>query len=269
MMTDWRTDIAKPGLTLEEFQKLCADALAQLFPGLVVKSGVNPGELSFSRAGGESLTVFLGNLWNTCQRDLGSRATEVERFLKIIAAPKLPSEECPDIACIVPMIKDEEYLDISGRDSKPTSVHDHFVGDLWIVYAIDQPDRMSTLLESQFSNLGIARDRLRQLAVENLRKILPPIEQHGDGPVYMLTAGGDYVASLVLFDDIWRELGNLVEGDVVAAVPSRDVLLFTGSESSEGIRTMRESIDRVMASGGYLVSNTMLRLKPDGWKVFS
>lgn len=85
----------------------------------------------------------------------------------------------------------------------------------------------------------------------------------------MLTAGADYVASLILLDDLWIELKESIMGDIVVAVPSRDVLLYTSSESSEGIARMRSTIDKVMQSGGYLVSHMMLRLTPDGWKAFS
>jgi uncharacterized protein YtpQ (UPF0354 family) len=268
-MTDWRAQIRKPRLTLQEFQELCAEALAQLLPDAEVKPGPALGQLLITRSNQKSPTVFLGNLWNTCRQEPDSRANEVERFLKIIAARETDNDQKPDVHRIVPMIKDNDYLTLGGdKNRQPTFVHEHFVGDLWIVYAIDQPDRMTTLPESQFQNLGLAREGLKQLAIENLRRILPPIERHGDGPMFMLTAGADYVASLILFDDIWDELRDLVEGDVVAAVPSRDVLMFSGSNSSAGINAMRQSIDRITATGAYVVSTTMLRLRSDGWKVF-
>lgn len=117
--------------------------------------------------------------------------------------------------------------------------------------------------------MGIKRDQLKELAIENLRRILPPVEQHGGDPYYMLTAGGDYVASLVLFDDLWSKLENDVEGNVVVGIPSRDVLLYTSDKSPEGIAAMRKAIENITATEGYLVSTTMLRRHSNGWKVFS
>jgi uncharacterized protein YtpQ (UPF0354 family) len=84
-----------------------------------------------------------------------------------------------------------------------------------------------------------------------------------------LTAGADYVASLLLFDDVWAEIQETTAGDIVAAVPSRDVLLFTDSTSKEGIEELRASITRITNSGGYLVSSTMFRRTIEGWKPFS
>lgn len=110
---------------------------------------------------------------------------------------------------------------------------------------------------------------MKELAIENLRRILPPIEKHGGDPYYMLTAGGDYVASLILFDDLWTEFADTVEGAIVAAVPSRDVLLFTSDKSPVGITAIRKVIDKITATGGYLISTTMLRRDGSVWKVFS
>ena len=52
----------------------------------------------------------------------------------------------------------------------------------------------------------------------------------------MLKAGGDYEASLLLFDDIWRDGQVKVDGDIVVAVPAKDVLLVTGSNNLKASR---------------------------------
>lgn len=77
------------------------------------------------------------------------------------------------------------------------------------------------------------------------------------------------VASLLLFDDIWVEFRESVDGDLIAAAPSRDVVMFTGSSSVDGIRAMRETVNRITDTGAYLVSSSMLRRVPGGWTVFS
>ena len=169
------------------------------------------------------------------------------------------------------MIKDVLYLKeiLNNSTGDKVTVTEHLAGDLWIVYAFDTPEAMLTMQNKHLRELDLKTQHLRPLAIENLRRILPPVLQHGDGPVYMLTAGADYVASLMLFDDIWDEIQEAIEGDIVAAVPSRDTLLFTDSTSKEGIEELRASITRITNSGGYLVSSTMFRRTSDGWKPFS
>ncbi len=56
----------------------------------------------------------------------------------------------------------------------------------------------------------------------------------------MITAGGDYVPSLLLLDEIWSGGTLDVEGEIVIAIPTRDVLLFTGSGNKEGVKKLRE-----------------------------
>jgi uncharacterized protein YtpQ (UPF0354 family) len=84
----------------------------------------------------------------------------------------------------------------------------------------------------------------------------------------MLTAGGDYVASILLLDSVWESLAELVDGDIVAVTPSRDVLLFTGSGSQEGLQAIRERADGIVSSGDHVISRTLLRRVKGQWVNF-
>lgn len=269
--TLWKITLAKDSLSKEEFWQCCKDAVVDLFPDAQIEPGDSFDRFRVLSTGREPNTVFLENIWRECQKNPESRMSQVERFLRALISTMADKDALPDRSCIVPMIKDEGYFRSfpnRARTDVPF-VNEHLVGDIWIVYGIDLPDSMKTLQKTQVSELGLDPSALRSLAIENLRRILPPIEQHGEGPVYMLTAGGDYVASLLLFEDLWAELKQQFSGDILAAVPTRDVLLFTDSDSSEGISQMKASISKVMENGGYHVSSTILRITDDGWKVAS
>ena len=245
--------------------------MQEILPGAAIQQPAGPtGQLTIILAG-NTHTVFLDNLWAQCRASAATRVTDVQRFLRAFDFAGRTDDDFSRVERIVPTIKDQVYLDADRQQMRERSslVHEHLVGDLWIVYAIDYPDSIGTLQQSQLEKLGIKRNELRHLAIENLRGILPPIERHGGDPYYMLTAGGDYVASLLLFDNLWADLADTVEGAIVAAVPSRDVLLFTGDKHPKGTAAMRKAIDKIMATGGYLVSTTMLRRQGDAWKVFS
>ncbi len=264
---DWHAGLGKTGLSKEEFCSLCADAIQDLFKEATIERGASWDELTVTRVTSKPLTVFLENIWRETRNNPDVRVKQVERFLRLLvgaAGEQSPTRK----SCIVPMIKDEAYLKTINGNAV-AFMTEHFVGDLWIVYAIDKPESMSTLAKTEALEMGLQLSDLRPLAIENLRRILPPVMQHGDGPVYLLTAGADYVASLLLFDDVWTEIQETIEGDIVAAVPSRGTLLFTDSTSKEGIEELRASITRITNSGGYLVSSTMFRRKAESWKPFS
>lgn len=249
---------------------MCANALRDLFKDATIEQGSSIEELRVERDPGEPLTVFLGNLWSNVKNLPDLRAAEIERFLGALVR-SAGAKPAADRNAIVPMVKDVRYLNeiLSNLTGDRLAVTEHLAGDLWIVYAFDTPEAMLTMQHKHLWELELKTQELRSLAMENLRRILPPIMQHGDGPLFMLTAGGDYVASLLLFDDVWAEIHETTEGDIVAAVPSRDVLFFTDSSSKEGIEELRAAITRVTNSGGYQVSSTMFRRATDGWKPFS
>ena len=73
----------------------------------------------------------------------------------------------------------------------------------------------------------------------------------------MLSAGGDYEPSLLLIDDIWSSGQIKVTGDIVVAVPARDVRLVTGSRSRPGLKGIRELATKFRAQGPYGLTDTL------------
>ncbi|HTJ83411.1 MAG TPA: hypothetical protein VL400_16945, partial [Polyangiaceae bacterium] len=57
-----------------------------------------------------------------------------------------------------------------------------------------------------------------------------------------------------------------LEGDVVACVPARDVLLFADTASDGAIARMGEIADEILEDGDHVISPTLLRRTPRGWE---
>src|SRR5215469_11730817 len=161
----------------------------------------------------------------------------LERYVDSVASVFQP-HTVPAKEDLVAIIKDSEYFDVNP--AKGQMVSDHLAGDIWVVYAVDLPTATQSLNESTLKEMKIDRAELRSLAISNLRRIMPPVQRYGDGPWYVMLAGSDYAASLLLLDEIWDEMKESVDGDIVAAVPARDIALFTGSSSKEGIQILRQ-----------------------------
>jgi uncharacterized protein YtpQ (UPF0354 family) len=168
---------------------------------------------------------------------------------------------------LVPTIKDLQYLEEVGYNTP--LVKDHLAADLWIVYAIDEPTRVTTLTPAQFEVLEMRREELLPLAQANLRRILPEIHQHGDGDWFALLADDTYTASILLLDELWDRLALQVPGDLVVAVPNRSVVLVTGSSSAFGIAQIRAKSAEIEQGGSYAISQTLLRRRDNRWTAFS
>ena len=137
---------------------------------------VATGPLSYRIEGGgvKEISISLDNLLRQSQ---GMDATAAEAFMQrwffaMVQASDVSGDVFPEQ--IVPMIKDQLYLDQAG---KTPLIKEHLAADLWVVYAIDYPTRMGTLSPDHLAKLGLAEQDLRPLAIANLRKLLPSVEK--------------------------------------------------------------------------------------------
>ena len=147
-----------------------------------------------------------------------------------------------DVSRIVPIIKSRAWLLQSQADNAASFeyVTEDLNADLVVVYVEDENKNLRYLSAAQMAGIGMAWQEMRALALENLMRRLPQIRLHSTGPVSMLTAGGNYEASLLLVKDFWAGDKVQVVGEIVVAVPSRDVVLITGSANPEGLMQLKK-----------------------------
>jgi uncharacterized protein YtpQ (UPF0354 family) len=170
-----------------------------------------------------------------------------------------------DPARIVPVIKDRQWLvevQAAARGAgraPPEVVHERLNDELDVVYAEDSANNISYLLRQKVEQAGVPQAGIRALAIANLKRMLTRIELHGGPLVSMITAGGNYESSLMLFDDMWSnpDLRASVEGDIVTAVPARDVLLFTGSRNAAGVSHLHELATRSVKQASHRLTDTL------------
>lgn len=60
-----------------------------------------------------------------------------------------------------------------------------------------------------------------------------------------------------------------VPGEIVAAVPSRDVFLVTGRDSMEGIAAVQAIIENVWTNANHLLSKKLWVWKDEQWRALS
>jgi uncharacterized protein YtpQ (UPF0354 family) len=247
-------DIMVPSVFTQEF----ARALAKAMPLASVKV-TGDMQVTVKAASGREWGVFLGNTYQDYKRDPSLFDEIVQAYAaRLTPAPAAQSEL--DRARIVPVIKDRKWLadlhsSLKAKGVEQEHLSERFNNELVIVYAQDDPDRMRYLTTGE--GAGIPREELKALAVNNLKRLLPKIEMRRIGDVMLMSAGGDYEASLLLIDDIWSGGQIKVDGDVVVAVPARDVLLVTGSRNRTALKSIRELAAKYVAEGRYELTDTL------------
>lgn len=218
-------------------------------------------DLIIKRTGGGELKISLANSYQDYLRDPARLGEIVSTYVTAVATPVTARKV--DRSRVVPVIKDRQWIDDTraqlikdGATKLPGHKVEDFNEHLMIVYAEDDPLRTRYLASAE--DVGVAGAELRALAIENLKRILPKItlESHPDAEFSQLSAGGDYDASLLLLDDIWSGGQIKVDGDIVVAIPARNVLLVTGSRSRKGLKAVRAIVAEAM-KGSYRLTDML------------
>jgi uncharacterized protein YtpQ (UPF0354 family) len=267
--TSWRSLLLMPKLTRESLRDSCRLALEHSSAG--VSATVTPGDpsaLEVRTKHGKTLTVRLDNLFADA-----SRAAPEERdrlLLQFVAATiesaeGLVGEQGPSLDQVVPTIKSAEWIDwVPTKDL----ASEHLVADLFVVYAFDRPGSMQYARWSELERFGPSRTELRQMALSNLRARIPTqLGMRGDDKSFLLIAGGNCEASLILLDEVWEKLGSSISDDIVVCVLARDICLVTANGVSSGLESLVAARDRCCAHGmpSNFISKTLLRRRGKEW----
>jgi len=248
--------------------------MRQSQPGLSVVI-VKDLELKIKSADGRSSTSLLHNAYDMYKQEPKAKIDVIQRFVTAGLETVNSLREGIDRTRIVPVIKDRPWLVemcqamlSRGAKESPEHVYEDFSPDLIVLYAEDSPKNIRYLVTKDLEVAKIARAELRKLACENLNRLLPEIKYHGTNGFYMLTAGGDYEASLLLLDSVWNGGQIDVKGDLVVAIPTRDLLLVTGSQNPQGIEKMKKMVDEAFGRFAYRLTRKLLVYRNGGFAEF-
>ena len=148
---------------------------------------------------------------------------------------------------VVPIVKSVDWLEEETpalQGSRDDYLQEPLNDQLVVVYASNESPRSRYLTARDAAMLRLDRGQLRALAAENLKRCVPPLRLEQGRAVMMVVAGGDYEASLLAAPDLWSS-SVMPDGDLVVAIPARDLLLVTGTRTPDGIAQLRDAASRL------------------------
>ncbi|MDB6147820.1 MAG: hypothetical protein JWO45_1484, partial [Spartobacteria bacterium] len=95
------------------------------------------------------------------------------------------------------------------------------------------------------------------------------VRAHKGDRIIMLTAGGNYEAALILLPEIWKSVSEMVSGHIVAAVPARDVIYFTGDSDPENLAEMRRWTSKALEQVDKPLSRSFIRWTGASWEKYA
>lgn len=263
-------------LTPGEFTDAYAARLERIDTNMSVQY-VRELEIGIVNAQKKERAVYLRNAYRDYIRDPEALEAILGRCTEATyEAEKNPAADRIDLDRIVPVVKDAAYasklkafLTEPGHESGRSDIYyEPLNRELHVYYAVDAERPWRYLSRDEVEALGIGPERLNARAVGNLTNLLPGIERRGDGGTYMVTAGGMYETSLLLFDAIWTKDNFDVKGDIVIAVPSRGLLLVTGSKDENGLKTLRRVAEEVVSEENHTLTTRLFVRKHGEWLPF-
>ena len=215
---------------------------------------------------GEVYTHYLNNSYSEYFSNPEELNEIIERYTN--GSKNLYLEkETVQLDRIIPIIKDHRFLlELSNLNEnlEQNHVYEKYNSDLYIFYAEDFENNISYLHKDDQKSLNLDFNQLRKLAVDNLNSIIENIERNGDKEIFMVIAGGNYESSLILLD-IWNQDNFLVDGDLIIAIPTRDLLFVTGSNSLKEIDELISRIKEINETGDHIVSNKLFKINSDNF----
>lgn len=154
-----------------------------------------------------------------------------------------------DLSTVVPRL----YLALP--DSVPVDVHlsaedspveSELAGDLVVFYGFDMGTHFELASYKEIRALKIATANLHLRAVENLNNLPLNIEFHRGNDYHMVTAGGDHEATLVFHTAVLDFLADQVTGNIIVAIPARDLFLVASSPEPRCLAALQRKVNELI-----------------------
>ena len=225
-------------------------------------------EIKSKLEGNEESRYFLDNCYQEYVREPKQIKQIFQKYINGFIAGNAPKEEVnPDR--ILPIIKDQKFINglkALNENFDKKHVFERYNSELYIFYAEDKELSINYLTHDDFQKLDISLEELREKAIENFSQQITITKYGGDG-YFMITAGGNYEASIILMN-IWEKENFDVDGTIVVAVPARDMLLVTGSKDSKNLHKMYDVVENTLTTGNHIVSDKLFELVDGKFETF-
>lgn len=186
-----------------------------------------------------------------------------------VASLAVTSTGTPDADCIFPTIRSDHFIQHlhSQTGSETPIVAVRWLADLWVAYVFDQQPEPRFVTFEDLPGLEMNQVDIHRKAVANLRRLVPHLEWQQNGGIYMAVAGGKYESSFLLVSELWQQIGHEVNGEIIATIPARDLLLYTTTDERSAVRIIRDAARQFHHEAGDAISDVLLKWTEQHWVV--
>jgi uncharacterized protein YtpQ (UPF0354 family) len=192
---------------------------------------------------------------------------------KIVALVRSFGSDDPRALRHIQKIEPIAEISIPGVTVAPDQLPlmDYFVGDLHLRYSFDDPRFVSSVSAGDLKRLGLKREQLLALSVENFRRLYPGRTIEYPLPhLALVTDAGDLEPCLMLDAAFWEKESQRRASAIVAAAPARDVLMFSDRSARGNVDTLKKlAVDVYAGAGKEALSKTVFLWNYGRWEAFA
>ncbi|MEL7537937.1 MAG: DUF1444 family protein [Pseudomonadota bacterium] len=228
-----------------------------------------------AKQGEQEQQIMLGNAYELYLNDPDALKDILNRYIDSAVESMSTIDATLTADNVMPVVKDDRWLpEIQallrerGNDESLDYYFEPLTDGLVVFYVLDTPSNIRYVSRGDLAASGIGFDDLREVAVGNLDSLMEQLEAMAGEGFYALFLDGNYDASLLLVDAIWNSGSFDVAGDLVVAVPARDILLITGSDEDSGLEMLVEFADKSYDESPYRLTRNFYRRSGNSWELF-
>lgn len=138
-------------------------------------------------------------------------------------------------------------------------------------FGSDDPRFVSSVSAGDLKRLGLKREQLLALSVENFRRLYPGRTIEYPLPhLALVTDAGDLEPCLMLDAEFWEKESLRRASIIVAAAPARDVLMFSDRSARGNVETLKKlAVDVYAGAGKDALSKTVFLWNYGRWEAFA
>jgi hypothetical protein len=141
-----------------------------------------------------------------------------------------------------------------------------FLADIIVTFGLDLGDKYVALTPALLDRARLDPAQLYVTAIRNLFKQIGNVGLKEDDGVFRMRAAADHSACLALLDDLWEEAAKQLGGDLVAAIPNRNTLLYARADNPSAVHRLKQQAKIAFhAEPPHGISQHLLLWKNHAW----
>jgi hypothetical protein len=209
------------------------------------------------------VTQCLDNVYAEFRKNPQDRDDIFERALSLLRSLGHPA--VPDRSNILPMLKSRQWLANcypAGHAPEANSgaeLHHEVLNDELVVTYVTMEPAIRFVQRADIADAGILPAELRGVALTNMRARLPRVEFVELESVWSASVGGNFEATMLVDEEIWRDERFAQAETVLVAVPDRNTILMSTDASVRGVWTMSSFAAVLARTETYPISSHVFR----------